>query len=99
MYKLYDRLHELRSRENISQSKLASEIGTTRASVNAWEMGISAPNAQSLIAIAKYFKTSVDYLLGINDTEYIDIGGRSAGIVSVAHTSACTIISRGYPNL
>ncbi len=74
MYKLYDRLRELRERENISQSKLASDIGTTRASVNSWELGISAPNAQSLISLSKYFGVSVDYLLGLEDNEYIEIG-------------------------
>lgn len=64
MYKLYDRLREIRERENISQNALANALGITRASVNAWEMGISAPNAQSLVMLSKYFNVSVDICLG-----------------------------------
>ena len=73
MYKLYDRLREIRERENISQNALANALGITRASVNAWEMGISAPNAQSLVMLSKYFNVSVDYLLGLDNNEYVDI--------------------------
>lgn len=78
MDKLYNRLRELRERENISQNALANTLGITRASVNAWEMGISAPNAQSLIMLSKYFNVSVDYLLGLEQNEYIDIGRLNA---------------------
>ena len=73
MNQLCNRLRELRDRENISQNALANTLGITRASVNAWELGISAPNAQSLVMLSKYFNVSVDYLLGLNDSEYIDI--------------------------
>ncbi len=45
----------------------------TRATINAWEMGISYPNAQSLIMFSRYFKVSVDYLLGMSDNETLDI--------------------------
>lgn len=36
-------------------------------------MGISIPSAQYLIAMSKLFKVSVDYLLELNEKEYIDI--------------------------
>lgn len=73
MKRLYNRLRELREREHISQNSLAASLGITRASVNAWEMGISAPNAQSLVLLSRFFNVSVDYLLGLNDNEYLDI--------------------------
>lgn len=76
--RLYNRLRELRERENISQNALANTLGITRASVNAWEMGISAPNAQSLIMLAHYFGVSVDYLLGLDNTECINISKLNA---------------------
>ena len=73
MNRFYNRLRELRERESISQNALANTLGITRDSVNAWEMGLSAPNAQSLVMLAKYFKVSIDYLLGLDNSEYIDI--------------------------
>lgn len=73
MYTLYNRLKELRLRCSLSQSELAKKMGVQRATVNAWEMGISLPNAQSLVLLAKFFKVSVDYLLGYNDSDMIDV--------------------------
>ena len=75
IYDFSGRLKTLRKRDNISQNALAKTLGITRASVNAWEMGISYPNAQSLILLAKYFNVSVDYLLGIDDRTFLDISG------------------------
>ena len=48
-------------------------MNLTRATVYACEMGISSPNAQSLILLSQFFKVSVDYLLGIDNTETVDI--------------------------
>lgn len=73
MYQLNERLKELRKRDSISQNQLAKKMELTRATINAWEMGISFPNAQSLIMLAKYFKVSVDYILGLSDKEMLDI--------------------------
>lgn len=73
MYRLNERLKELRKRDAISQNQLAKKMELTRATVNAWEMGISYPNAQSLIMLSKHFKVSVDYILGTSDKEEIDI--------------------------
>lgn len=77
MYQLNERLKELRRVYGISQNALAKEMALTRATINAWEMGISFPNAHSLIMLSKYFKVSVDYLLGISDNEMLDISSLS----------------------
>lgn len=73
MYKLAERLKKLRELNDISQNALSKELNITRATINAWEMGISYPNAQSLILLSKYFNVTVDYLLGINDRIMLDI--------------------------
>ena len=62
-----------RNKNNITQLALAKELGVSRSSVNAWEMGISMPTIDRLIDIAEYFHVSVDYLLGLNDRLTIDI--------------------------
>lgn len=72
-----DRIKQLREREGISQSALAGALSSTRAAVNAWEMGVSNPSMQSLIELSRYFRVSVDYLLGLEDTDRVSLAGLS----------------------
>ena len=39
-----DRIKSLREKQNKTQTELAKQLGITRSSVNAWEMGISVPS-------------------------------------------------------
>lgn len=55
-----DNIKRLRENAGLSQAALARRLGVTRASVNAWEMELSAPTAQYLIALAQLFHTTTD---------------------------------------
>lgn len=68
-----ERIKELRKHLKITQSELAEILGVSRSSVNAWEQGISNPSLKYLIELAKTFKTSTDYLLGLDMTATLDI--------------------------
>lgn len=70
-----DRIKTLREQQNKTQSELAKELGITRSSVNAWEMGISVPSTQYIVELAHIFKVSTDYLLGVNTTASISVAG------------------------
>ncbi len=59
------RLLELRKENGLSQSKLAKEIGVTQKAIDFWEKGINEPKATYIVKLAKYFKVSTDYLLGL----------------------------------
>ena len=60
-----ERIRQLREQAGYSQSMLAKKLDVTRSSVNAWEMGISAPTTQYVVAMAKLFHVSSDYMLGM----------------------------------
>ena len=60
-----DNIKRLRENAGLSQAALARKLGVTRASVNAWEMELSAPTAQYLIALAQLFHTTTDDILGL----------------------------------
>lgn len=62
---LSERIKELREKAGYSQAQLAKKLDVTRSSVNAWEMGLSAPTTPYVVAMAKLFHVSADYLLGI----------------------------------
>ena len=59
------RLYELRKEKNISQSRLAKEIGATQKAIDFWEKGINEPKISYVIALSKYFCVTTDYLLGL----------------------------------
>lgn len=72
-----DRIKALREQQCMTQSQLAKQLGITRSSVNAWEMGISVPSTQYIVELAAIFKVSTDYLLGVSSTASISVAGLS----------------------
>ena len=58
-----------------TQADLARQLGITRSSVNAWEMGISVPSTQYIVELSGIFKVSTDYLLGVNETASVSVAG------------------------
>lgn len=67
MHDFPDRLKELRSKLGYTQSDLAKKLSLTRASVNAWEMGLSAPSTPVIVELAGLFNVTTDYLLGLDE--------------------------------
>lgn len=61
------RLKELRKQKQISQLKLAMDLGMNQNTVSRYETGEREADYQTLIAFAEYFHVSVDYLLGRTD--------------------------------
>ena len=61
-------LKHLRNQKGISQQKLANEIGISQQSINKYENHNIEPDIDTLIALAEYFETTVDDLLGVKKT-------------------------------
>lgn len=59
----------LRKRQNITQEKLAAEMGVSIAAVSKWETGNSMPDIVMLCALADFFEVTTDELLGRNKME------------------------------
>ena len=72
-----DRIKLLREQAGYSQAQLAKKLDVTRSSVNAWEMGLSTPTTQYVVALAKLFHVSADYLLGLQVSSTIVLDGYS----------------------
>lgn len=60
-------LKKLREDARISQKQLAEIIGVSQQSINKYENHSIEPDIRTLICIADYFSTSVDYLIGHTD--------------------------------
>lgn len=59
----------LRKRQNITQEKLAAEMGVSIAAVSKWETGNSMPDIVMLCALADFLGVTTDELLGRNKME------------------------------
>lgn len=70
-----EKIRELREKAGFSQSQLAKKLDVTRSSVNAWEIGLSTPTTQYVVALAKLFHVSADYLLGLESQHAIILDG------------------------
>ena len=82
MHTFPERLKDLRDRLGYTQSDLAKKLSITRASVNAWEMGISAPSTYWLVELSNLFHVTTDYLLGLDDCITIRTNTLSARAVT-----------------
>ncbi len=63
---LGDNIKYLRKEKGMSQKRLASALDVTQQAVGKWETGKSAPDTDMLRKIAEFFKTSVDFILGVD---------------------------------
>lgn len=54
----------LREKNGVTQQRLAAAVGVSQQSINKYENHNIEPDINTLIAIADYFHTSVDYLIG-----------------------------------
>lgn len=68
---------QLREKAGYSQAQLAKKLDVTRSSVNAWEMGLSTPTTQYVVAMARLFHVSTDYLLGLEPVLCLSLDGYS----------------------
>ena len=65
--KFMSNLRELRQEKKLGQIELAKLIGVSKGVISLWENGLREPSMSSLIAIAKFFKISIDELVGLEE--------------------------------
>ena len=62
-----EKSREERIRRGVTQTTLSEKSQTTDGAANDRERGRFEPSLEMLVAIAKFFEVSVDYLLGLED--------------------------------
>lgn len=67
MRKFCVKLKELRTDKGLSTKALGAIIGVSDVTICRWENGKADIVSENLIKLAKYFKVSTDFLLGIDD--------------------------------
>lgn len=63
-------LRNLRKMHGISQQKLGAAIGVSQQSINKYENHNIEPDINTLVLLADYFDTTIDYIVGYADKDY-----------------------------
>ncbi len=62
-----ERLKGLRQEKGIGQVQLAKELDVGKSIISLWELGQCEPTLSKLVAIAKFFGVTIDYLAGLEE--------------------------------
>ncbi len=71
-----DKLLDLRKKNGYSQEELGYKINVTRQTISNWEAGITTPELNKIIELAKVFNVTTDELL-LNNNARVDEGNNS----------------------
>lgn len=62
-----ERLRELRKEAGLGQITLAEKLGVGKSVISLWELNKCEPTLSNLVAIARFFDVSLDWLAGLED--------------------------------
>lgn len=60
-------LKSIRTEKGVSQESLAEGIGVSKGVISLWEHELREPKLSNLVALAKYFAVSIDFLAGLKE--------------------------------
>lgn len=64
---LGERIKAERIKKGLTQTELGNEFGLKQSTICKYEYGLKRPPNETVVAFAKYFSVSTDYLLGLTD--------------------------------
>ena len=62
-----ERLKEIREDKDYKQSDIAKVLNTTQQQYSKYELGLQVIPDERLVKLAKFYNTSVDYLIGLTN--------------------------------
>ncbi len=77
MDKIGKKLKNLRTDNDMTQAVLAKKLNLTKSVISEYENDLRLPSYDVLIQIAKIFRVSTDYLLGLDSPSGVDLSGLS----------------------
>ncbi|MBO5440076.1 MAG: helix-turn-helix transcriptional regulator [Clostridia bacterium] len=66
---MYRRLRDLREDHDLTQTEIAKMLGMSQTGYSKYETGENDIPTDVLIKLAKFYNTSIDYLLGQTDNK------------------------------
>ena len=69
MNTMYQRLRDLREDRDLTQQELATLLKVSQTTYSRYESGVLDIPSTSLIKLAEFYKTSIDYLVGLTNNK------------------------------
>lgn len=66
---MYQHIKDLREDNDLTQQQIAKLLNISQTTYSRYESGALDIPSSSLISLAKFYKTSVDYLLGLTNSK------------------------------
>ena len=66
---MYSRLRDLREDKDLNQTQVAKYLGMSQTGYSKYETGENDIPTEVLVKLAKFYKTSTDYILGLTDEQ------------------------------
>ena len=79
---LGQRINELRIALGWSQVQLAEKLNISKQTVSNWENDNIQPSIEMLVRLSRLFHMPTDYLLGLNDTQTINVDGLPTSFIA-----------------
>lgn len=64
---MYRRIRDLREDHDLTQQQVAQLLNISQTTYSRYESGVLDIPSSSLIILARFYKTSIDYLLGLTN--------------------------------
>ena len=95
---LTERLKEQRNLKHLSQKDVARAVGMSASILSNYENGERLPSLENLIILARFYKCSTDYLLGIDKScnNYIDVSMLNEKQVSLLQEFLLTLHHQNF---
>lgn len=75
MYDLGLKLKKLREEKNLTQKQVAERIHMDTSTISSYESGTIVPSIEALLALARLYNVSTDYLLGVDNRPMMYLDG------------------------
>ncbi len=94
-----NRLKELREARGMNMRETAKALNMPYTTYVNYEKGVREPNSETLIAMANFYNTSIDFLIGKSDVVTLPFGGNIIPMPTVKAIPLLGTIACGEPIL
>lgn len=79
-------LKSLRLEKGLSQVQAADRMHISKSRLSSYELDVNEPNLETIIKLADLYDVSIDTLVGLDRTDYVNVSGLNSEQVTIIKT-------------